>query len=268
MGVFAVLFVALPLLYVLVLSFLQRGEILGVTDQLTLDSYRRMFDPMVYRVFLDSLWLGVCTTALTLLIGYPFGYFMAKAKPQLRAVLMLLVVVPFWTNALVRIYGWKILLQANGPVNSFLLWLGVVDQPVKFLYNFGSVLLGMVYSLLPFMILPTYSAVEKMDWSFDDAAHDLGAGRVRAFLTVTLPLTLPGILAGCVLVFVPSMGLFFLSDLMGGAKVTLVGKLISDQLMKARDWSFGAALSVALLGVTSAVLWVYRKGGGRDLGVF
>ena len=268
MAIIAVLFVAVPLFYVVALSFLRRGELSGVTGPVNLDNYLRMFDPLYGRVMLDSLLMALSTTALTLLIGYPFGYFMARATPRWRNILMLLVIVPFWTNALVRIYGWKILLLANGPINTLLLRLGLIDRPLKLLYSYGAMLLGMVYSLLPFMILPAYSSVEKMDWQCEAAARDLGAGPWRAFFTVTLPLTLPGVLAGCVLVFVPSIGLFFISDLMGGSQVTVIGNLIRDQLLKARDWPFGAALSVALLIVTSAVLWGYRRAGGKDLGVF
>lgn len=269
MTVVAVLFVLIPLGYVLVLSFLSRDEIFGVTFQFTLSNYSRILNPMYFRVLVDSLVLALSTTALTLLVGYPFGYYMARLSVRTRALVMLLLIAPFWTNALVRLYGWRTFLQANGPLNTFLQWLGVIDQPLKLLYNNGAVLLGMLYALLPFMILPTYAAVEKMDWTLVEAARDLGAGPVRAFFTVTLPRTLPGILAGCVLVFVPSMGLFFISDLMGGGKTVLMGNLIRDQLLKARDWSFGAALSVMLLLATSLVLLVYRKiSGSTDVGVY
>ena len=204
---------------------------------------------------------------LALLLGYPFGYCMARANRRWRALLMLLVIVPFWTNALVRLYGWKILLQANGPVNAALQALGLIDQPLRMVGSYGSVLLAMVYCLIPFMILPCHSAVDKMDWSCVEAARDLGAKPWYAFLTVTLPLTLPGISAGCVLVFVPSLGLFFVSDLMGGS-LMLVGNLIRDQLLKSRDWPFGAALSVLLMAVTVLIFGLYRRSGGKDLGVF
>ena len=268
MGVIAALFVVAPLMYVVAISFLSKGEFSGVTGPVTLESYARMFDSRYAQVLVDSLLMALSTTVLSLLIGYPFAYFMARAKRRWRNVLMLLVIVPFWTNALVRVYGWRILLLANGPVNALLLGIGLIDKPLKLLYTYGAMLLGMVYSLLPFMILPVYSSVEKMDWQCEAAARDLGAGPWRAFFTVTLQLTLPGVLAGCVLVFVPSIGLFFISDLMGGSQVMVIGNLIRDQLMKARDWPFGAALSVALLLVTSAVLWGYRRAGGKDLGVF
>ncbi|MCL2544645.1 MAG: ABC transporter permease subunit [Clostridia bacterium] len=268
LGAITALFVAAPLVYVIALSFLQRGESMGVTGPATVESYVRMFDARYARVMLDSISIAVYTTVLSLLIGYPFAYFMARAKRRWRNLLMLLVIVPFWTNALVRVYGWRILLLANGPINTFLLQIGLIDRPLKLLFTYGAMLLGMVYSLLPFMILPVYSSVEKMDWQCEAAARDLGAGPWRAFFTVTLPLTMPGVLAGCVLVFVPSVGLFFIADLLGGSQVMVIGNLIRDQLLKARDWPFGSALSVALLAVTCAVLFIYRRAGGKDLGVF
>lgn len=263
----AVLFVAIPLCYVLVLSFMTRGDNSTVQQAFTLSNYQRLLDPTYVRVFANSLLLALYTTLISLFIGYPFGYCMARASAKWRTLLMLLIIVPFWTNALVRLFGWKILLQANGPVNTALKILGVIDKPVKMLGSYGSVLLAMVYCLIPFMILPCHSAVDKMDWSCVEAARDLGARPWYAFLTVTLPLTLPGISAGCVLVFVPSMGLFFVSDLMGGS-LMLVGNLIRDQLLKSRDWPFGAALSVLLMAVTTLIFVSYRKSGGNDLGVF
>jgi len=268
MGVIALLFVAVPLIYVIALSFLHRGEMMGVTGPATIENYLRMFDARYARVMLDSISMAAYTTVLSLLIGYPFAYYMARATPRWRNLLMLLVIVPFWTNALVRVYGWRILLLANGPINTFLLRIGLIDRPLKLLFTYGAMLLGMVYSLLPFMILPVYSSVEKMDWQCEAAARDLGAGPWRAFWTVTLPLTLPGVLAGCLLVFVPSIGLFFIADLLGGSQVIVIGNLIRDQLLKARDWPFGAALSVALLVVTCLVLVGYRRAGGKDLEVF
>lgn len=268
MALVATLFVALPLIYVVGLSFLSRGED-GYTITLifTMENYQRLLSPAYARVFFNSLALAFWTTLISFLIGYPFGYCMARASARMRTLLMLLVIVPFWTNALVRIYGWKILLQANGPINAFLQFIGVIDQPIKMAGSYFAVLLAMVYSLIPFMILPCYSSVEKVDWSYVEASRDLGAGPARAFLTVTFPLTLPGVMAGCVLVFVPSVGLFFVSDLMGGSLV-LVGNLIRDQLLKSRDWPFGAALSVVLMAVTIVIFGFYRRSGGDELGVF
>ncbi|MEG0754624.1 MAG: ABC transporter permease, partial [Angelakisella sp.] len=188
-----------------------------------------------------------------------------RLLPKRRKLVMLLVVVPFWTNALVRIYGWMIILRTSGVLNKFLLATGLVDVPLKILYTYGAVLIGMVYSLLPFMILPVYSSVEKMDWSLVEAARDLGASRLTAFLTVTLKLTLPGLLSGFVLVFVPSIGLFFISDLLGGGKIMLVGNLIKTQLLQARDWPFGAALSVVMMAMTITIIALYKKITKSDL---
>lgn len=257
--VFTTFFVLLPLIYILVLSLLRKDILWGVTNEFTLDNYRKIFDPVYLKTFADSLKLAFATTLITVLLGYPFGYFMAKLAPKRRSLVMLLVVVPFWTNALVRIYGWMILLRTKGVLNAVLMGLGLVDAPLKILYTYGAVLLGMVYSLLPFMILPVYSSVEKMDWSLVEASRDLGANAVQAFFTVTLKLTLPGVLSGLVLVFVPSIGLFFIADLLGGGKIMLVGNLIKNQLLQARDWPFGAALSVIMMAMTLLIIWLYRK---------
>lgn len=261
-----IVLVFLPLIYIVVLSFLRKDALWGVTNEWTLDNYRQMFDPVYLKTFGDSLKLAFATTVITTLLGYPFGYFMAKLPPRWRSLCMLLVVVPFWTNALVRIYGWMIILRAKGVLNTALMAMGIISQPLKILYTYSAVLIGMVYSLLPFMILPVYNSVEKMDWSLVEASRDLGANAVQAFLTVTLKLTLPGVLSGFVLVFVPSIGLFFIADLLGGGKIMLVGNLIKNQLLQARDWPFGAALSVVMMLMTLLIILLYRKvTGAKDL---
>lgn len=263
--VFTVVFVALPLCYIVVLSFLQKDVLWGVTNEFTLGNYQKMLDSVYLKTFGDSLKLAFSTTLITMLMGYPFGYFMGRLLPRRRKLVMLLVVVPFWTNALVRIYGWIILLRSSGIVNKFLMFTGLADEPLKILYTYGAVLVGMVYSLLPFMILPVYASVEKMDWSLVEAARDLGASRFTAFATVTLKLTLPGLLSGFVMVFVPSIGLFFISDLLGGGKIMLVGNLIKNQLLQARDWPFGAALSVVMMAMTITIIALYKKITKSDL---
>lgn len=265
MAAFAVLLVALPLVYVLATSFVQNGKF-SFSAVFTLDNYRALLRRDYLLVFLESIKLAFLTTVLSFAIGYPFGYFMARVNKKWKPILMMLVIIPFWTSALVRIYGWKILLQANGPINGVLRALGLIDKNIRFLGSYGSVLLAMVYCLISFMILPCHNAVDKMDFTLVEAARDLGASPRRAFLTVTLPLTLPGILAGCVLVFVPSVGLFYLSDIMGGGLV-LVGNLIRDQLLKVRDWNVGSAMSVVLIALSAGVYLLYRKSGGDDLGV-
>lgn len=263
MYLWTIVFVFVAILYVIGLSCLSRGELIGVTGEPTLQNYARLADPQYLRVLLGSLKLAALTTVICIAVGYPFGYLMARLNPVARSVVMLLIIVPFWTNALIRIYGWRILLLNNGPLNTLLLSLGVIREPIRLLYTDGAVLLGMVYALIPFMILPTFTTVDKLDFTVVEAARDLGAGPLRAFLTVTVPLTLSGLMAGCVLVFIPSMGLFFLSDLLGGNTTVLAGGLI-QRLINSRDLPMAAALSVLLLTVTGAVIAVYRKLGGSE----
>lgn len=264
-----VLFVLAALGYVIGLSLQSRGELIGVSGQWTLDNYARLREPQYFQVLVNSLRLAALTTLLCALIGYPFGYLMARLKPASRSIVTLLLVVPFWTNSLIRIYGWRILLIGNGPINTLLMHLGWSQQPLKLLNTEGAVFLGMVYALVPFMILPSSTAVEKLDYSVVEAARDLGASPLHAFFTVTVPLTLSGLMAGCVLVFIPSTGLFFLNDLLGGSKTMLAGNLIQS-LMKSRDLPMASTLSVLMLAVTGVVIALYRKAGGDadGLGLF
>lgn len=264
-----VLFVLAALGYVIGLSLQSRGELIGVSGQWTLDNYARLREPQYFQVLVNSLRLAALTTLLCALIGYPFGYLMARLKPASRSIVTLLLVVPFWTNSLIRIYGWRILLIGNGPINTLLMNLGWIQQPLKLLNTEGAVFLGMVYALVPFMILPSSTAVEKLDYSVVEAARDLGASPLHAFFTVTVPLTLSGLMAGCVLVFIPSTGLFFLNDLLGGSKTMLAGNLIQS-LMKSRDLPMASTLSVLMLAVTGVVIALYRKAGGDadGLGLF
>ena len=264
-----VLFVLAAMGYVIALSLQGRGELIGVSGQWTLDNYARLREPQYFQVLVNSLRLAALTTLLCALIGYPFGYLMARLKPASRSIVTLLLVVPFWTNSLIRIYGWRILLIGNGPINTLLMNLGWIQQPLKLLNTEGAVFLGMVYALVPFMILPSSTAVEKLDYSVVEAARDLGASPLHAFFTVTVPLTLSGLMAGCVLVFIPSTGLFFLNDLLGGSKTMLAGNLIQS-LMKSRDLPMASTLSVLMLAVTGVVIALYRKAGGDadGLGLF
>ncbi len=262
MYVFTLLFVAGPLVYMLVLSFLQRAEVWGVLNEFTWANYRNIFEPVYLRTFYESFKLASLTTVLVSLIGYPFGYFMARQKGEWKSRLMILLMVPFWTSSLIRLYGWIIIFRANGTLDSLLMGLGLIDSPLKLLYTYGAVATGMVYALVPFMIFSVYSSAEKLDWSLVEAARDLGATRLQAFWTVSFKLTLPGLLSGIVLTFIPSMGLFFIADILGGNKVVLVGNLIQEQLMKARNWPFAAALAVVLMALTSLMIAMYRKVSG------
>lgn len=256
---FTIVFVALPIIYLIVLSFMTRAETWGVVNDFTFDNYRKIWNPVYLNTFRESFQLAILTTICTLVIGYPFGYFMARLEKKARSMMMLLVVIPFWTSALMRMYGWIIIFRSNGLLDKLLMGPGITEDPLKLLYSYPAVLVGMVYSLLPFMILSVYSSTDKMDWSLVEASRDLGATRLQAFLTVTVKMTLPGIMSGIVLVFIPSMGLFFIADILGGGKVMLVGNLIQNQLNNGRDWPFAAALSVVLMIFTSVMIWLYRK---------
>lgn len=259
MYVFTFLFVALPILYMFYLSFQKRAEVWGVVNEFTLENYQKILDPLYIHIFIDSLKLAFFSTLVIALLGYPFGYFMARLKEKWKKLLMVFLMIPFWTSALIRLYGWIILFRSNGILDKLLMGLHITKSPLKLLYTYPAVLVGMVYALLPFMILSVYSSVEKMDWSLVEAARDLGATRAKAFFTVTLKLTLPGLLSGIVLTFVPSMGLFFIADILGGNKIVLIGSVIQEQLTKGRNLPFAAALSVVLMIMTSVIIWIYRK---------
>lgn len=259
MYIFSILFVLGPLLYMIALSFATNHEGLGVTFHFTLENFKNMADPVYVGTFVQSFQVAIMTTILVVVIGYPFGYFMAKQSKRGKRLLMFLIMVPFWTSSLLRMYGWIIVLQAKGIVNIVLIRLGLIRVPIKILYSYPAVLIGMVYALLPFMILSVYSSVEKMDWTLVEAAKDLGASNWKAFSTVTLKLTLPGLLSGVILTFIPSMGLFFIADILGGNKIVLVGSLIQDQLGRGGNWPFAAALSVILMILTSLMIYLYRR---------
>lgn len=257
---FTLFFVVGPLIYMVAVSFAtNNGDSYGFRWAFTLDNYCKMLDPVYLQCFKQSFQLAISTTLLVVLIGYPFGYFMAKLSARGKKIMMFLIMVPFWTSSLIRLYGWIIILQVKGVLNTVLKSLGLIEKPLKILYSYPAVLIGMVYALLPFMILSVYSSVEKMDWKLVEAARDLGASPRKAFFTVTLKLTLPGLLSGVILTFVPSMGLFFIADILGGNKIVLVGSLIQDQLTRGSNWPFAAALAVILTIMTSLMIFLYRK---------
>lgn len=258
-------FALLPNLLVAVASVLTRGDNEFVVFTLTLSSYRRLLDPLYLDVLLDSLWLAAATTTLCLLLGYPFAYLLTRSPVRWRPLLLLLVIVPFWTSSLVRIYAMMIVLKTQGLLNQTLLGLGLglIAEPLELLYTELAVILGMLYTLLPFMILPLYAALEKLDLRLIEAARDLGAGKITIFLRIVIPLTLPGIIAGCLLTFLPGLGMFYVADLLGGAKTLLVGNLIRDQFLSARDWPFGAAASVLLTLLMGLLLWAYYLSARR-----
>ena len=256
---FTLVFVLGPALYMVAVSFAQNEAGTGFRWAFTLQNFAKLNDPVYLRCFRESFRLALSTTALNALIGYPFGYCMGRLSAKGKRVVMFLIMVPFWTSSLIRLYGWIILLQAKGVFNNVLMRLGIIDEPLKILYSYPAVLIGMVYALLPFMILAVYTRVETLDWTLVEAARDLGASRVTAFFTVTLRLTLPGLMSGVILTFVPSMGLFFIADILGGNKIVLVGSLIQDQMTRGGNQPFAAALALVLAVMTTLMLWLYRK---------
>jgi spermidine/putrescine transport system permease protein len=263
-------FVAIPLIYVIFISFMQRASDGSIVYSFSLENYSRMKNPLYLKVFADSIYLAFVTTSITLILGYPFAYCVAKISSKFRVFILILIIIPFWTNSLIRTYGWMIILQTDGLLNHVLLYLGIIKEPFKILYTYGAVLIGMVYALFPFMVLPLYNSIEKLDKSYLEASKDLGANKWVAFYTVTLPLTMPGVVAGCILVFIPSIGLFFIPDLMGGSKVMLIGNLIRNQFLQSRDWPFGGALSIVMIAVSLILIGVYIKivDNNVDLEVF
>lgn len=251
------LFVLLPNLMVLAISFLRRHESELLDWTFSLVSYGKLLDPIYLNVFFDSFWLALNTTIVCLLVGYPFAWLMAQCRPWARHLLLLLVIIPFWTNSLIRTYAIKVILTTNGIANQAMQGLGLTDEPVQLLYTGGAVTLGMVYVLLPFMILPLYANIEKLDHRLLEAAYDLGARPLQVFRKVVLPLTLPGIIAGCLLVFLPALGIFYIPDLLGGSKDLVIGNFIKNQFLDARDWPFGSAASVLLTLLMGLLMWAY-----------
>lgn len=256
---FTLVFVFFPLVYLLVLSFMQRAQVWGFEWSFTLENYQQILEPLYLETFVQSLKLAFLSTLFIALLGYPFGYFMAKASGKWKRRIMLLLMIPFFTSSLIRLNGWIIVFRSNGTLDKLLMGLHITDEPLKLLYSYPAVVMGMIYVLLPFMILSVYSSAQKLDWSLVEAARDLGAGKMQAFFTVTLKLTLPGLLSGIVLTFIPSMGLFFIADILGGNKIVLVGSLIQQQMTKSRNMPFAAALAVVLMLLTSLMIALYRK---------
>ncbi len=252
------LFALLPNVGLLIITVLTKGEKDFVLPKFTLDNYLHLFDPKYSIILWESFWIALVSTLTCLLLAYPFAFAMARASEKAKPWLLLLIIIPFWTNSLIRTYALIAILKANGLLSTFLLWCGLTEQPVSFMYGNFATFCGMVYTFLPFMILPLYASIEKLDGRYAEAARDLGAGAVRTFWHITLPLTLPGIVAGCILVFLPSLGAFYIPEILGGAKSMLVGNFIKNQFLVARDWPLGAAASTFLTLLLVLLLGMYR----------
>ena len=258
------LFMVLPCAIIFATAFFERGVYGGIDyETVTAENFRRAFDPLYLSILLDSARIALSATALSILIAYPAAYAISRARPALQPALLILVLLPFWSNYLIRTYAWMVLLNREGVINGFLRWAGAIDQPLPMLYNEFAVVLGLVYNYCPFVVLAIYAALQRLDPSYAEASRDLGAGAATTFLRITLPLTLPGVAAGAVFVFILSIGNFVTPDLLGGGRLQMVGNLIYDQFLTARDWPFGATLSLILIAVMTALLFLQALGSNR-----
>ena len=257
------IFALLPNVLVIAVSFLTRDSSAFISLPFSIDSYVRMIDPLYFEVFVHSLWMASLTTIICLLLGYPFAWLISKAKARWQPLLMLLLILPFWTNSLVRTYALKLLFANNGLINKSLLAIGVIDTPIDILYTQGAVIAGLTYLLFPFMVLPLYAVFTDLRNDMLLASEDLGASRAQTFWHIVLPLTTPGIISGVLLVLLPAMGMFYVADILGGSRNLLVGNIIKNQFLDARDWPFGAAASVLLTLAMAVLLLAYRASSRR-----
>ena len=257
------IFALLPNILVIAVSFLTRDSSTFISLPFSIDSYVRMMDPLYFDVFVHSLWMASITTVICLLLGYPFAWIVSKAKARWQPLLMLLLILPFWTNSLVRTYALKLLFANNGLINKSLLAVGMIDAPIDILYTQGAVIAGLTYLLFPFMVLPLYAVFTDLRNDMLLASQDLGATKTQTFWHVILPLTTPGIISGVLLVLLPAMGMFYVADILGGSRNLLVGNIIKNQFLDARDWPFGAAASVLLTLAMAVLLLAYRASSRR-----
>lgn len=256
--------IALPLAYVLVISFCTTDpDTHNIQWGFSLQNYIQLFDPLYLGIYANSLLIAAVSTVICILLGYPFAYSMANAGRFRKTIMMVLLMLPFWTNSLIRIYGWRTILGTGGVLNGILQGIGLIQQPLDILYTPGAVILGMVYTLFPFMVLPIFTSIDKLDRTLLEAASDLGAKRWRAFWHVTLPLTASGIFAGSIMVFIPVLGFFFVADLMGGGTNQMIGNLIERQFKGAYNWPLGAALSIVLIVLTIVMVRIYTRTHGE-----
>ena len=259
------LFFVAPLIIVLVVSFSKRS-LLGVVEyDFNLSNYQRVFTDVIYlRILWKSVWLAIVNTVLCLIIAYPFAFYIARQSPRRQNFLIFLVMIPFWTNFLIRTYALIFILRDTGLLNNILIALGVIDEPLVIMFTQTAVMIGLLYGYLPFAVLPLYASIEQLDFNYVQAAQDLGANNVKVFLRVILPLTMPGVIAASIITFIPSLGAYVTTDLMGGSNTYLIGNLLQQQFMTVRDWPFGAALGVILmLMVLGATMIYFRAGSSR-----
>jgi spermidine/putrescine transport system permease protein len=259
-GVLLAVTLVAPLAIVLLYSLLSRGAYGGVEHPFTFENFSRLWDPLYGAILWRSVWIAFVSTALCLVIAFPMALFIARSGPR-KNLYLSLVILPFWTSFLIRMYAWMFLLRDTGLINTILQALHLIREPLPMLYNNGAVILGLVYGFLPFMVLPLYATLERLDPSLAEASADLGARPWQTLWRVTVPLCAPGIRAGSILVFVPCLGTYITSDLLGGSKTILIGNLVQNQFTSARDWPFGAAASIALMTIAMLLLLSARRHG-------
>ena len=241
-------------------SLITWGDEGALQIRILFENYAYLFeDDLYYRAYLNSVKVAFISTVICLLIGYPMAYGIVRANPTQRKILLILIILPFWTSFLLRVYSWMGILADQGTLNNLLIWLGLIDEPIRMLYTQFAVYLGIVYSYLPFMILPLYANIEKLDWSLLEAAADLGAKPIETFITVTLPMTIPGIIAGSLLVFIPATGEYVIPDLLGGGNSLMIGKVLYNEFNNNHDWPVASAVAIALLILLVLPMMLYQR---------
>lgn len=252
-------FALLPFGLVTLASFASHNDTHLMSLPVTLMNYFQLNNSIYLKIFKQSFYIAGLCTLICLIIGYPFAYIMARLQSRYRGLLILMIIIPFWTSSLIRTYSMITILKPKGIINSILLWTGIINKPLPLLFSDTAVMIGLVYNLLPFMVLPLLTNIERLDNKLIDAARDLGANRLTTFRRVVLPLTMPGILSGCILVFLPAMTIFYIPDLLGGSKSILLGNLIQNQFLIAQNWPLGSAISVVFTLLLAVLLLIYRR---------
>lgn len=255
-------FIAIPLFYVLVMSFCSTDQYYNVVLQFSMENYKRLLDVNYMKIYGQSIVIALCTTIICILLAYPFAFLIARTSSKRKVLLYMMVIIPFWTNSLIRIYGWRTFLGTNGLLNIILQRLHLIQEPLELLFNVSATVLGMVYCLFPFMVFPLYTVIEKLDKNLLEASSDLGARGFTTFFKVILPLTAGGIFSGSIMVFIPTLGLFFVSDILGGGNTDVIGNLIERQFQSGNNWPLGSALSIVLIAITLLLVRLYQKCGG------
>jgi spermidine/putrescine transport system permease protein len=259
MALWTVLFFVFPFIYIILVSFCSRDAFGNVVYSFSLDAYRTVTHAVYMKVILKTLKMAAIVTVLVTLIAYPYAYFASRASKKVQSLLIIGIMIPFWINSLLRIYAIMNFTSKNGLINNLLLGMGIIDEPIQILYTTGAVYFGLVYSLVPMMVMPLYSCLEKIDPAILEAGRDLGCSSMQLFQKVIFPLSIPGIMGGLVLVFVPAMFNFYIADALGGGKTIIIGNLISSQFSTAKNWPLGAALSVVVMVISTLIIMVKNK---------